>query len=238
MKPSQRKRKTSDDPYESSYRQALYNLGSVAIFEQRALTSYKLNGLTVFSIKGSFGAEIEGAEWEDVPIDQNVLATVAHLTSQSSEDGTTPSATPSGTDSSFNQHRSKYSLLLSHIPSPSPTSPKSPTYFADIRLAFRDLPPERKTYLRTLAVEHSLWHSRKLASPEVYHEPAVEELTKKPPSYHKPVHVGPSGEEKLYLTAHTKRVFEGDGKKVKDSQKLAWDLIAWCTQEKYMFKAK
>lgn len=79
MKPSQRKRKTSDDPYESSYRQALYNLGSVAIFEQRALTSYKLNGLTVFSIKGSFGAEIEGAEWEDVPIDQNVLATLINL---------------------------------------------------------------------------------------------------------------------------------------------------------------
>lgn len=78
MRPSQRKRETSEDPYEGSYRDAPYDMGSVSLSEQRELTSFKLNGLTVFPIKGSFGAEVEGVEWETVPIDQNVLVTVGN----------------------------------------------------------------------------------------------------------------------------------------------------------------
>ncbi|CZR61478.1 uncharacterized protein PAC_11374 [Phialocephala subalpina] len=269
-------------------------MGSIAISEQRALTSCKLNGLTVLPIKGTFGAEVEGVEWDTVPIDQNILATLINLqnkfavlifrhtnldnerqvafskqlgelevnpswggservgseylfdVSNLEADGTLVKKDSRRwhhalgnvlwhTDSSFNQHRSKYSLLLSHTPS---TGPNTNTYFADTRLAFHDLPPERKTYLRTLTTEHSLWHSRKLASPEIYHAPTVEELTKKPPSYHKLVQVGPSGEETLFIAAHAKRVFGEDGKEVEDSQRLVWELIAWCTQERYVFEAE
>ncbi|KUJ19135.1 Clavaminate synthase-like protein [Mollisia scopiformis] len=140
------------------------------------------------------------------------------------------------TDSSFNQHRSKYSLLLSHTPS---NSSDSNTFFADTRLAFHDLPEEKKAYLRTLIVEHSLWHSRKLDSPTIYHSPTADELVKKPPSCHKLVQLSPSGEqETLFLAAHAKRVFLPSGNEVEDSQKLVWDLIQWCAQEKYVFAAE
>ena len=54
------------------------------------------------------------------------------------------------TDSSFNQYRSKYSLLLAHrIPKEGGN-----TEYADVRTAFRDLPEERKAQLRGLVVKH------------------------------------------------------------------------------------
>ena len=54
------------------------------------------------------------------------------------------------TDSSFNQHRGKYSLLLAHI------IPKEggDTDYADVRRAYRDLPEERKAKLRGLICVH------------------------------------------------------------------------------------
>lgn len=54
------------------------------------------------------------------------------------------------TDSSFNQFRSKYSLLLAHrIPGEGGN-----TNYADVRTAFRDLPEEKKAQLRGLVVKH------------------------------------------------------------------------------------
>lgn len=52
------------------------------------------------------------------------------------------------------------------------------------------------------------------------------------------VQLGPNGEETILLGAHAKRIFEQDGKEVADSQRLVWDLITWCTQEKYVFEAE
>ena len=54
------------------------------------------------------------------------------------------------TDSSFNQHRAKYSLLLAHA------IPKDggDTQYADVRRAYRDLPEERKAKLRGLVCKH------------------------------------------------------------------------------------
>ncbi|KAH8678632.1 putative alpha-ketoglutarate-dependent 2,4-dichlorophenoxyacetate dioxygenase [Tricladium varicosporioides] len=133
------------------------------------------------------------------------------------------------TDSSFHQKRSKYSILLSHG---NPSEGGSWTHFADTRRAYHDLPQAKKDEIEGLIVEHDLWHSRKLASPIVYGKPTPAELAAKPPAYHHLVQVAPDGRKTLYLAAHAKTIL---GMSLKESQKLIWELIEWCTQPKYVF---
>ncbi|GAA6036182.1 hypothetical protein JCM8097_006820 [Rhodosporidiobolus ruineniae] len=135
------------------------------------------------------------------------------------------------TDSIFNQHRSKYSLLLAHaVPSDG-----GDTGFADTRRAFNDLPEAKKEELRQYTIEHDLWHSRKLAAPEEFATQTAHELAAKQPAYHKLVQTGPDGRETLVIAAHSKLVVGWDLEK---SQKLIWELIDHCTQPQYVFKAK
>ncbi|OJJ46428.1 hypothetical protein ASPZODRAFT_16194 [Penicilliopsis zonata CBS 506.65] len=133
------------------------------------------------------------------------------------------------TDSSYHQHRSKYSILLSHG---SPVRGGSWTHFADTRRAYNDLPEEKKQQLEDLVVEHDLWHSRKLASPVVYGNPLPHELAAKPPAFHRLVQTAPDGRKTLYLAAHAKQIV---GWSLEDSQKLIWELIMHCTQDQYVF---
>ncbi|KUJ17604.1 putative alpha-ketoglutarate-dependent 2,4-dichlorophenoxyacetate dioxygenase [Mollisia scopiformis] len=133
------------------------------------------------------------------------------------------------TDSSYHQHRSKYSLLLAHK---TPNSGGSWTHFADTRRAYAELPQAKKNFLENLVIEHDLWHSRKLGSPEVYGNPLPHELAAKPPAYHRLVQVAPDGRKTLFLAAHAKRVV---GWSLEESQKLIWELIDHCTQLKYVF---
>ncbi|CAK7235903.1 hypothetical protein SCUCBS95973_009425 [Sporothrix curviconia] len=138
------------------------------------------------------------------------------------------------TDSSFNQHRAKYSLLLSH----SVPDTGCATEYADTRQSWKDLPAEKKAELRDLVVEHDLWHSRRMASPEHYSHLTEEERTKKPPAYHRLVQKAPNGEEAVFLAAHAKRLFTPDGKEVPNSQNIIRDLIEHCTLPKYSFLAQ
>ncbi|KAI1340975.1 putative alpha-ketoglutarate-dependent 2,4-dichlorophenoxyacetate dioxygenase [Xylariaceae sp. FL0016] len=133
------------------------------------------------------------------------------------------------TDSSYHQVRSKYSLLLSHG---NPVKGGSWTHFADTRRAYADLSQTKKDELESLVVEHDLWHSRKLASPEIYANPLPHELASKPPAYHRLVQVAPDGRKTLYVAAHAKRII---GMSFGESQKLIWELIEHCTQPKYVF---
>jgi len=135
------------------------------------------------------------------------------------------------TDSSFNQHRSKYSCLLAH------SVPKEGgnTNFADVRQAFRDLPEEKKAELRPLVIEHNLWHSRRIAAPDEYQAPTEYELAAKPPARHKLVQTAPDGGETLFIAAHAEYVV---GWSKEDSQKLIWDLIKHCTQPQYTVSVK
>ncbi|OOF98694.1 hypothetical protein ASPCADRAFT_162357 [Aspergillus carbonarius ITEM 5010] len=133
------------------------------------------------------------------------------------------------TDSSYHKQRSKYSLLLSHG---NPVHGGSWTHFADTRRAYSDLPPEKKSQLEDLIVEHDLWHSRKLASPIIYGSPLPHELAAKPPAFHKLVQIAPDGRKTLYLAAHAKRIV---GWEVEESQKLIWELIEHCTKPEYVF---
>ncbi|KAI0144705.1 putative alpha-ketoglutarate-dependent 2,4-dichlorophenoxyacetate dioxygenase [Pestalotiopsis sp. NC0098] len=133
------------------------------------------------------------------------------------------------TDSSYHQQRSKYSLLLSHG---NPVKGGSWTHFADMRRAYADLPQAKKDELEGLVIEHDLWHSRKLAAPDVFSNPLPHELASKPPAYHRLVQTAPNGQKTLYLAAHAKLVV---GWSLEESQKLIWDLIDHCTQPKYVF---
>ncbi|ETS77179.1 hypothetical protein PFICI_11053 [Pestalotiopsis fici W106-1] len=139
------------------------------------------------------------------------------------------------TDSSFNQHRSKYSLLLAHRV---PGETQTVTEFADTRQAWKDVPEEQKVELRSLIVEHNLWHSRRLASPDIYQKPTEEEQRLKPGSYHRLVQKAPNGGETLFIAAHAKTLFTGEGKEVPESQKLIWKLIDHCTQPQYTFSCE
>ncbi|KAK1675860.1 putative alpha-ketoglutarate-dependent 2,4-dichlorophenoxyacetate dioxygenase [Colletotrichum godetiae] len=133
------------------------------------------------------------------------------------------------TDSSFHQHRSKYSLLLSHG---SPARGGSWTHFADTARAYADLPQSKKDELEDLIIEHDLWHSRRLASPQAFAQPLENERAAEKSAYHRLVQVGPDGIKTLYLAAHAKLVV---GRGVEESQKLIWELINHCTQSKYVF---
>ncbi|KAF4881854.1 Alpha-ketoglutarate-dependent 2,4-dichlorophenoxyacetate dioxygenase [Colletotrichum fructicola] len=133
------------------------------------------------------------------------------------------------TDSSFHQQRSKYSLLLSHG---NPAKGGSWTHFADTARAYADLPRSKKDELEDLIVEHDLWHSRRLASPQAFAQPLDNERAAEKSAYHRLVQIGPDGKKTLYLAAHAKLVL---GRSFEQSQKLIWELIDHCTQPKYVF---
>ncbi|KAF2165858.1 hypothetical protein M409DRAFT_55238 [Zasmidium cellare ATCC 36951] len=84
----------------------------------------------------------------------------------------------------------------------------------------------------TVRVLNHLWHSRRLASPVIYGQPTAEELSLKPPAFHKLVQTAPDGRKTLYLAAHAKKIA---GRSFEDSQKLIWELIEHCTQPEYVF---
>lgn len=75
----------------------------------------------------------------------------------------------------------------------------------------------------------SLWHSRKLGSPEVFGNPLPHERAAKPPAYHRLVQTAPDGRKTLFLAAHAKLIL---GRSFEESQKLIWELIDHCTQPK------
>jgi alpha-ketoglutarate-dependent 2,4-dichlorophenoxyacetate dioxygenase len=129
------------------------------------------------------------------------------------------------TDSSFNPHRSAYSLLLAHeVP---PTG--GDTEFADMRAAYDALPASVKERIEDLTAEHWLWHSRMLAG---YPEPTEAERRAKPPAHHKLVQVHPgSGRKTLYIAAHASHIV---GMPLEEGRKLINDLIAFATQPQFV----
>jgi len=130
------------------------------------------------------------------------------------------------TDSSFNPHRSAYSLLLAHETPPS----GGDTQFADMRAAYDALPPAMKERIEGLVAEHWLWHSRQLAG---YPEPTQEERDAKPPARHALVQVHPgSGRKTLYLASHASHIV---GWPIEVGRKLIAELIALATQPQFCY---
>jgi alpha-ketoglutarate-dependent 2,4-dichlorophenoxyacetate dioxygenase len=129
------------------------------------------------------------------------------------------------TDSSFNPHRSAYSLLLAHEVPPA----GGDTHFADMRAAYDALSPEMKERIEPLIAEHWLWHSRMLAG---YPEPTEAERQAKPPAQHKLVQVHPgSGRKTLYIAKHASHIV---GWPVEAGRQLLTDLIDFATQPQFV----
>jgi alpha-ketoglutarate-dependent 2,4-dichlorophenoxyacetate dioxygenase len=132
-------------------------------------------------------------------------------------------------DMSFHPNRATYSLLLGHeIP---PDGAGGDTEFADMRAAYDALPPSMRSMIEDLTVEHSIWHSRKLAG---FPEPTQEELDSRPPAYHKLVHVHPgSGRKALYLAAHASHIV---GWPIELGRGLIKNLMSFATQPKFVYR--
>ncbi len=127
------------------------------------------------------------------------------------------------TDSSFMDLRTSYSMLRAvEVPQSG-----GPTWFADTRSAYDDLPQEMKDRIENLECEHSLWWSRKQGGADITRE-QIEERHR---PVHKMVHVHKgSGRKALYLGAHCYRVV---GWSWEESRELIDYLNNWATQPQY-----
>ncbi|OKL57493.1 hypothetical protein UA08_06891 [Talaromyces atroroseus] len=136
-------------------------------------------------------------------------------------------------DSSFNPRRAGYSLLRAHeLP---PKGMGGNTDFADTRAAFDDLDRELKRELlaNDYVAAHSLWHSRKLASPEALKDV---DPTAYPFSRHKLVQMHePSGRMNLYIAAHVHHI---EGLEEGKSKELFDKLYKHAQQPKYVLSVE
>jgi alpha-ketoglutarate-dependent 2,4-dichlorophenoxyacetate dioxygenase len=129
------------------------------------------------------------------------------------------------TDSSFNAHRSAYSLLLAHEVPPV----GGDTQFADTRAAYDALPAELKHRIEDLWAEHWLWYSRMLAG---YPPPTEQERSAKPPARHKLVQIHPGSKRKtLYLASHASHIIDWP---VEDGRQLLRELLEFATQPQFV----
>lgn len=129
------------------------------------------------------------------------------------------------TDSSFNAHRSSYSLLLAHEVPPD----GGDTQFADTRAAYDALPDELKARIEDLWAEHWLWYSRMLAG---YPEPTEQERLAKPPARHKLVQTHPGSRRKtLYIASHASHII---GWPIDEGRQLLRGLIEFATQPQFV----
>lgn len=127
-------------------------------------------------------------------------------------------------DSSFMSQRSSQSLLLCYE---APEN-EGPTWFADTRSAWDDLPQEMKDRIETLECEHSIWWSRMLGG-----VPLTEaEVDERGMVTHPTVLTHRSGRKAIYVGSHARNVV-GMGRE--EGRALIRDLIAWCTQPHYIF---
>jgi alpha-ketoglutarate-dependent 2,4-dichlorophenoxyacetate dioxygenase len=128
-------------------------------------------------------------------------------------------------DSSYMDIRAGQSLLLCH------EAPQhgGPTWFADIRSAFEDLPAAMKNRLEGLQAVHSYFWSRRLAG-----YPYTEaDIDAKPAAIHPVVDLHrASGRKAIFVGAHTRDIV---GMERDTGRALIDELIAWCTQPHYVF---
>jgi len=130
------------------------------------------------------------------------------------------------TDSSFRTERASYSLLLAHVTPPEGAE----TLFADLRAAYRALPPALRDRIQGLEAEHSIWHSRKLAG---FPEPTPEELALIPTARQPLVLRHPrTQEDSLYLARHASHII---GLPQDESDALLAELIDFATQPQFVY---
>ncbi len=129
------------------------------------------------------------------------------------------------TDSSFRPERSSYSMLLAHVIPPA----GGDTEFADMRAAWRALPPAMQARIERLDAEHTIWHSRKLAG---YPEASERETAMIPGARQPLVLAHPrTGEKALYLARHISHIV---GLPAAESDALLEELFAFVTRPEFV----
>ncbi|TLD19854.1 hypothetical protein PspLS_09592 [Pyricularia sp. CBS 133598] len=130
-------------------------------------------------------------------------------------------------DNSYHPQRVKYSILRAHeIP---PPGSGGNTEFVDIRHSWDELPDARKEELlaKDYRVRHSMWHSRKLASPHFFDRLDARNY---PSSLRRLVQQHPeTGRTFLSIASHC---FEVEGLPEAQSKQLLESLWEHATQEK------
>ncbi|GAA0267069.1 TauD/TfdA family dioxygenase [Alteraurantiacibacter aestuarii] len=127
-------------------------------------------------------------------------------------------------DSSYMEVRSAQALLLCHSAPPMP----APTWFADARSAWDDLPQSMKDRIEGLTARHCYFYSRMKAG-----YPTTEEELDAMPHAHQPVVLEhkASGRRTLYLGNHARDII---GLSREEGRALIDELNAWMTQDKYL----
>jgi len=129
-------------------------------------------------------------------------------------------------DLAFNSRRSGYSILRGHQLPPKGTG--GDTEYLDARQAYDDLPDETKAKISGLVTNNSMWHNRKLAAPDFYHDI---EPTDYPMSRHKlATKHHNTGRTFLYCTTYAHHL---DGMSFEQSQQILEELLAHASQPKY-----
>ncbi|KAH7071378.1 hypothetical protein BKA63DRAFT_535291 [Paraphoma chrysanthemicola] len=133
-------------------------------------------------------------------------------------------------DSAFNPRRAGYSILRAHELPPKGTG--GATAFADTRKAYADLDEATKNEIKDYVVNHSLWHSRRLAAPDCEFLQGM-----KPEDHFMARHAlvqrhEPSGRMNLYIAHHAHHI---DGQSVEKGQDIIKKLLSHATQDKYTF---
>ncbi|KAM3417953.1 hypothetical protein BST61_g6165 [Cercospora zeina] len=130
-------------------------------------------------------------------------------------------------DMAYDPQRAKYSMLRAvELP---PPGTGGETKYLDSRTAYADLPQETKDEIEPMITNNSLFHNRKLASPEFF---AKLEPLDHPMARYRMVypHEG-DGRKNLYLTTYAHHL---DGKTQEESQVIFDKLWAHLTQDKYI----
>jgi alpha-ketoglutarate-dependent 2,4-dichlorophenoxyacetate dioxygenase len=136
-------------------------------------------------------------------------------------------------DSAFNPRRAGYSVLRAHQLPPKGTG--GATAFADSRTAYADLDESIQAKIKDYVVNHSLWHSRRLAAPD------CEFLGGMRPEDHfmgrhalVQMHEA-SGRPSLYIAHHAHHI---DGLSQEESENIIQQLLEHATQEQYTFEVE
>lgn len=129
-------------------------------------------------------------------------------------------------DSSYMEVRSAQALLLCHEAPPV----SAPTYFADTRSAWDDLPQAMKERIEGLTARHCYFYSRMKAG-----YPTSEEELDAMPHAHQPVVMAhkASGRRALYLGNHARDIVGMDRA---EGRALIDELNAWATQDRYVIE--
>ncbi|KAF2652052.1 Clavaminate synthase-like protein [Lophiostoma macrostomum CBS 122681] len=136
-------------------------------------------------------------------------------------------------DSAFNPRRAGYSILRAHKLPPRGTG--GATAFADTRTAYDELDADTKDHIQDFVLNHSLWHSRRLAAPD------CEFLKGMHPgdhfmSRHRLVQLHErSGRTNLYIAHHAHHI---EGLEVDEGQDIIRELLQHASQDRYTFKVE